>query len=360
MIVAVLSLGLRVAAAEDIDICKRSNSPTLAIAACDRMIATLSAGDARLVVVFANRGLQHLNIDLWDDAIRDFDRALSIGGPKAFLLALRGVAWSRKKDFDRAIADYNQALRLNPKDLAAEILYNRGIAHGQKSHFDDAISDYNSVIRLDANNVQAYTNRGLIFKKKGQLDLARADFEAALAVPLTSGAETTLQQEARKLARVNLSALLADPARGGPEPRASRPVLAQETNGNAFGRWVLKCEEDRMTDERKCVITLNFSGHNPQIVGSLTTVDLGQSFFVVAQPFPMLAQMRVDKNPAHAAKCGMACNFDGDNGQRLGRELSAGSELLLSVMGLRGNLEQHVPISSFGRAVAAGKKWISR
>jgi len=49
----------------------------------------------------------------------------------------RGNTWYRKGDFDRAIADYNQAIQLDPKYGAAYV--NRGSALGAKGDLDRAI-----------------------------------------------------------------------------------------------------------------------------------------------------------------------------------------------------------------------------
>src|ERR1700735_1768454 len=42
------------------------------------------------------------------------------------IYAARGTGWASKNDFDRAIIDFDQSLRLNPKNLVA--LSNRGAA----------------------------------------------------------------------------------------------------------------------------------------------------------------------------------------------------------------------------------------
>src|ERR1700730_12190577 len=69
-----------------------------------------------------------------DVAIAACTRAITSGRYKGLMLALlfhnRAVAWANKKDYDRAIADYNEAIRLDPK--YAEPHNNRGNAYSDK------------------------------------------------------------------------------------------------------------------------------------------------------------------------------------------------------------------------------------
>src|SRR6266481_6499268 len=58
----------------------------------------------------------------------------------------RGVGYRLKGDYDRAIADYAQAIKLNGKLAAAFV--NRGVAHDKKGDFDHAIQDYDQAIKL--------------------------------------------------------------------------------------------------------------------------------------------------------------------------------------------------------------------
>jgi tetratricopeptide (TPR) repeat protein len=65
----------------------------------------------------------------------------------------RGNAYGKKGDLDRAIADYDKAIELDPKYVMA--YNNRGIAYGKKGDFDSAIADLNKAIELDPKYVKA-------------------------------------------------------------------------------------------------------------------------------------------------------------------------------------------------------------
>jgi len=55
-------------------------------------------------------------------------------------------AYSDKKDYQHAIADYDEALKHNPHYAAA--LYNRGIARADSGDKDGAIADYREALKL--------------------------------------------------------------------------------------------------------------------------------------------------------------------------------------------------------------------
>jgi tetratricopeptide (TPR) repeat protein len=83
-----------------------------------------------------------------------------------------------KKDFDRAIADYTLAIRLDPNDAAAHI--GRGAAWFDKKEYDKAIADYSRAIDLDPNDPLAYFGRGLTWSIRKNYDRAIADYRQAI------------------------------------------------------------------------------------------------------------------------------------------------------------------------------------
>src|SRR6266542_1805046 len=89
----------------------------------------------------------------------------------------RAIGYRRKGEYDRAIADYEQAIKLKP---SAEAYFNRGNAHLGKSHYDHAIDDYNQAIKLKADFAAAFDNRCWARAVVGILKPALADCNEAL------------------------------------------------------------------------------------------------------------------------------------------------------------------------------------
>lgn len=77
---------------------------------------------------------------------------------KAFNLS--GIHKSKYGDFDGAIKDYNEAIKLSQN--YAKAYYNRGYAKFLKNYFCGALKDYNKAIELNSKYDKAYNNRGLI------------------------------------------------------------------------------------------------------------------------------------------------------------------------------------------------------
>lgn len=92
----------------------------------------------------------------------------------------RGNAYGRGGEFDRAIADYNEAIRLDPKKRVAYA--NRGVIYAAKGEFDRAIADQSEAIRLDPKDpdyAKDYANRGRAYLYSGALSKTLADLYQA-------------------------------------------------------------------------------------------------------------------------------------------------------------------------------------
>jgi tetratricopeptide (TPR) repeat protein len=118
-------------------------------------------------------------------AIANFNQALRVADPNdSYNISAayndRGLSWYHKGEYDKAIADYNQALAVNPNYAIA--YNNRGNTWEKKGEYDKAIADYNQALVINPKDAIAYNNRGNTWEKKGEYDKAIADYNQALAV----------------------------------------------------------------------------------------------------------------------------------------------------------------------------------
>ena len=101
------------------------------------------------------------------------------------------------EDFEGAVAAYNKAIELS---LSGPNLYwayyNRGNAKTSLGQIEEAIADYDEAIRLNPSFDEAYNNRGLEKIKLNRMDEARQDFETALNLAQAVG-NTDLMERAR-------------------------------------------------------------------------------------------------------------------------------------------------------------------
>jgi tetratricopeptide (TPR) repeat protein len=104
------------------------------------------------------------------------------GSPSGAEIYLRrGEEFSSVHDYDRAIADYNSAIRLNPD--YAEAYNDRGFAYYLKGDAERAIADYTRAIELRPNYPKAYNSRGVVYMAFGYgREKAVADFDRAIAL----------------------------------------------------------------------------------------------------------------------------------------------------------------------------------
>ena len=160
---------------QQIDWCTGSSepSPDLMIDGCTAVIQSGPRAWA-----FNNRGSAYGRKGDYDRAIADSTEAIRLDPKDAHAYNNRGHAYYGKGDYDRAIGDYTEAIRLDPKD--AKVFENRGVAYNLKGDFDRAIADSTEAIRLDPKFANAFNTRGNAYLRRAEYDRAIADYTEAI------------------------------------------------------------------------------------------------------------------------------------------------------------------------------------
>jgi tetratricopeptide (TPR) repeat protein len=100
--------------------------------------------------------------------------------PTADDFFIKGNEKASNKDYRGAIADYNQAIKINPN--YANIYYNRGVTRYELGDKQGAIADYNQALKINPNLAEAYANRGVVRHDLGDKQGAIADYTQALKI----------------------------------------------------------------------------------------------------------------------------------------------------------------------------------
>jgi tetratricopeptide (TPR) repeat protein len=127
---------------------------------------------------FAMLGLLREDRQEHDLAIANYNDAIRLDPRSAANFAGRASAFSSKREFDRAIADFDCAIRLDPKSALSYA--GRGQARAAKSQYTQAIGDFSEAIWLDPLLLSAYVSRGRAWQSKQEYGKAIVDYNLAL------------------------------------------------------------------------------------------------------------------------------------------------------------------------------------
>ncbi len=132
----------------DRDACAAADRPDVAGAACSRIIDDAGEQVAERVEAFKNRGRGAFNRKDYDRAIADYGEAIKLSPKDAWLFAHRCEAYESKEDYDAAIADCTEAIRIDPKYGWA--YNNRGLSHETMGRRAEAIADFRKAQSIDS------------------------------------------------------------------------------------------------------------------------------------------------------------------------------------------------------------------
>ncbi|WP_027185036.1 LysM peptidoglycan-binding domain-containing protein [Desulfovibrio inopinatus] len=113
----------------------------------------------------------------YDEAIKQFDKAITLDPKNPTYFASRGHAHYYRRNYKKAIVDYTDAIQLD--DTFALAYSMRGLSYTRTGNYKQAIGDYDKAIKLNNQEADFYKGRGYAYYHLKQYGPMCQDYEKA-------------------------------------------------------------------------------------------------------------------------------------------------------------------------------------
>jgi tetratricopeptide (TPR) repeat protein len=199
------------------------------IFACTSAIVSGKWNGKSLSWAYVNRVMAYALKGNLDKALADANEAIRLDPGNAMAFTNRGFVYEFNDDPTRALADFNEAIRLDPSNALA--LNNRGEIYAERGEYTSAIQNYSEAIRIQPEFPAALTNRARVYFATGALDQALDDYSHTIKLE-QNDAGTWTNRGTVYLAKGERDSAIAD---FGEAIRLDpRSVSAFSNRGNAY------------------------------------------------------------------------------------------------------------------------------
>lgn len=154
------------------------------IGACTWLLRSGELSQESYANAYFNRGNSYAALGRFDRAIEDYDEALRLSPTFASAYTNKGNALGSLGRFEEAIRLFDRAIDLDPS--AAPAFYNRGRAYFGLGAHGRAIQDLDVALHLDPAYVDALRGRAQSNVRLGRFERAVRDYDDALALAPTN------------------------------------------------------------------------------------------------------------------------------------------------------------------------------
>ena len=124
LVVYVLALTLGVTGGcgqeQVVEDCSQNKDPDRRIRGCTQIIEREDASPIYIAGAYEARGLAYHKMRDYDRAIADFDKAIELNPDKVGFHISKGISYIEKRDRERAIAAFRKALEIDPSNELAK------------------------------------------------------------------------------------------------------------------------------------------------------------------------------------------------------------------------------------------------
>jgi general secretion pathway protein A len=134
----------------------------------------------KLALVHSEEGQSYSKSGSYDKAIKEFNEAIRLNPGLAAAYYNRGEIYFQRGDYAQAIRDFTRTIDLSPDYTFA--YYSRGVANERIGDIEEAILDFTNTVRLKPSYAPAYNDRARAFYSLRHLPEALRDSELAISV----------------------------------------------------------------------------------------------------------------------------------------------------------------------------------
>lgn len=138
------------------------------------VLSTKANGLAKMATLYLH------NDNFTSKAIEYLDQAIALSPRSVEFYNLRGIAYSKAGNGDRADIDFKKVSELSPR--AAEAHMNRGVDFMRQGDYERSIDALKHAITVNPKFATAFSNLGTAYQKKGDLDLAIESYSRAIQI----------------------------------------------------------------------------------------------------------------------------------------------------------------------------------
>jgi len=144
-----------------------------------------------------DRGIDYAEDGDLEAAIAEFEEAIALNPESVNAHGNLGIACVQLERFEEGIAAYQEALKLDPEH--ADLHYNLGLAYRKAGRPDDAVTAYERAVELAPDMFDAHKNLGLVHADEGRTEEAITALERYLEVRPDAPDRTEVEQDIAEL-----------------------------------------------------------------------------------------------------------------------------------------------------------------
>ncbi len=136
---------------------------------------------------YSFRGIIYIRQKKWGLAKADLDKAIKLNPQSYYGYAFRGIAHKVQQKWDLALTDFNKAIKINPYKSDINVYEHRGEIYVEQEKWDLALANYSKWIEFEPKNIEAYTNRGLVYINNNEINKAEQDLQKSMQLFKSQG-----------------------------------------------------------------------------------------------------------------------------------------------------------------------------